>query len=238
MPSDLNLKKSWHTGLLKNQKKVWEEEQERLKEHQKIQKRQQELAEERTKLELLKLQYGDDLLKLPVAEKLKLNKLDWMYDDPTAKSQGTLNEDGFREVDLEFDVGKKEVEQLLLGKKKFDVDRNSRLNRILGTDVTRTTAPSTLSSLMSDDPLAKIRLEGLRKKREAHKSHGDKRRSSDRDRDKQSSNYKVQKDHRNSKRDHKSGSSRDRSHRHKEELRPNQHLDGPKQKSKTELFHY
>ncbi|KAG7194853.1 RNA-splicing factor [Scheffersomyces spartinae] len=170
MPSDLNLKKSWHPGLLKNQKKVWEEEQDRLKEHQKVQKRQQELAEERTKLELLKLQYGDDLLKLPATERLKLNKLDWMYDDPTVKSsQGVVNEDGFHEVEGDFDVGKKEVEQLLLGKKKFDVERNSRLNKILGTDVTRTTTAATTSkNLYSDDPLAMIK-QGM--KREAKKSH-------------------------------------------------------------------
>ncbi|CRK47563.1 hypothetical protein BN1723_007620, partial [Verticillium longisporum] len=54
MGGDLNLKKSFHPGLLKNQAKVWEEEKKALDERKKTQQRINELKEERAREEIQK----------------------------------------------------------------------------------------------------------------------------------------------------------------------------------------
>lgn len=160
-PGDLNLKKSWNPALLKNQKKVWEKEQEQLHEYKLIKTRQAELQREKEQLELLKLQHGDDLLKLPRDHKLSLNKMNWMYEQEKPKSQ--KNEAGFNEVEDEFLLNKTKVEQMLssaggtaLGTKKQESDRMSRI----------LTGPGAgeKSSKILDDPLLKIKQE-MRKRR-------------------------------------------------------------------------
>ena len=47
MGGDLNLKKSWHTSLMSNQKRVWAEEKKALDERKKIDQVMKERAEER-----------------------------------------------------------------------------------------------------------------------------------------------------------------------------------------------
>lgn len=85
MPGDLNLKKSWNPALVKNQAKVWQQEQKTLEEYKNIKKREEELAKEKESFELLALKnkHNDSLT---AQDKLKLNKLDWMYDAPVANS--------------------------------------------------------------------------------------------------------------------------------------------------------
>ncbi|EGV65963.1 hypothetical protein CANTEDRAFT_92306 [Yamadazyma tenuis ATCC 10573] len=82
MPGDLNLKKSWNPALVKNQTKVWKKEQETLNEFRKIKEREEELEKEQQTLGLIGLKYTNNN-ELSKSDKLKLNKLDWMYDDPT-----------------------------------------------------------------------------------------------------------------------------------------------------------
>lgn len=77
---DLNLLKSWNPKLMKNRKKVWETEQDLLKEESKLKERQKELEKER---ELNNLR---DTSK----NTTKRTGLEWMYDDRIGKDE---NED-------------------------------------------------------------------------------------------------------------------------------------------------
>ncbi|KAF7580116.1 N-terminal domain of CBF1 interacting co-repressor CIR family protein [Clavispora lusitaniae] len=133
MPGDLNLKKSWNPALVKNQKKVWEREQEALKEYQSIKQRSKEIAQEREKEELIRLQYGNDTKNLPTKQKLELNKLSWMYEDVGNTKEPKVNEAGFREVEEDFLKDKDEVERLLKGSgamKKKPVSRFDQVTKV------------------------------------------------------------------------------------------------------------
>lgn len=152
MPGDLNLKKSWHPGLVKNQEKVWQREQDALKEHQRIKERQRELEEERERHALVRLQYGDDLAGLPASKRLELSKLDWMYTEGPQK-----NDSGFTELG-EYVEGKQRVEDMLSGKQVVggSSKSTSRLDRVIGAHLAL--ARDVLAAaLAKDDPLAKIR---------------------------------------------------------------------------------
>ncbi|QBM89536.1 Pre-mRNA splicing factor [Metschnikowia aff. pulcherrima] len=156
MPGDLNLKKSWNPALMKNQKKVWEREQQALKELQTIKQRQKEIAQEREKEELIRLQYGSDPSSMPKKDKLELNKLGWMYNDGP-KTQDDENESGFREVEEDFLAKSDEMEQLLRGNKAVKTS-SSRFDKValVGTSA----APKSLS----DDPLLAIRKEQFKRR--------------------------------------------------------------------------
>lgn len=80
-PGDLNLKKSWNPALIKNQTKIWKQEQKQLDEFKKIKEKQAEYEQEKNDLELLSLKYKnkDSISK---TDKLKLSKMDWMYEGP------------------------------------------------------------------------------------------------------------------------------------------------------------
>lgn len=85
MPGDLNLKKSWNPALVKNQNKLWQQEQKSLEEYKKIKEREKELEKEQEDKKLLSLKTKFN--SLTKADKLKLNKLDWMYNDGPSKPQ-------------------------------------------------------------------------------------------------------------------------------------------------------
>ncbi|RCK65247.1 Pre-mRNA-splicing factor CWC25 [Candida viswanathii] len=175
MAGDLNLKKSWNPALVKNQQKVWKEEQEKLDELKKIKEKNYEYKQEQEYLELLKLQYGDnfeskDLKKL---EKLKLSKLNWMYDDVPFENNEQVEENssGFIESSLEFTEGKSKVENMLSGnqvasRKRDRGDTSDRINKIIGVGMSK---PQKTSSY-SDDPLAKIKQQQQRAQRSAKPS--------------------------------------------------------------------
>jgi hypothetical protein len=100
MGGDLNLKKSWHTGLLSNQRRVWEEEKKALDERKKIDQIMKERAEERQIQELQDLQEA-------AGGKKRLNRVDWMYAGPAAGQTGTTEEmEGYL-------LGKRRIDQLL-----------------------------------------------------------------------------------------------------------------------------
>ncbi|ODV81455.1 uncharacterized protein CANTADRAFT_87480 [Suhomyces tanzawaensis NRRL Y-17324] len=150
MAGDLNLKKSWNPALVKNQTKVWEEEQAKLAELKKIRERNEELAKEQEYLNLLKLQHGDDFNNddLSKTEKLKLNKLNWMYEDVPHSSK---NEAGFIERSDEFVEGKEKVEGMLKGNRSFRRNDGDSISRIVGVGKQKS------SAVIEDDPLMKIR---------------------------------------------------------------------------------
>lgn len=160
-PGDLNLKKSWNPALMKNQKKLWDEEQKQLELYKIAKQRQEELNKEKEQLELLKLQYGDDLSNLPRDHKLSLNKMNWMYDDGNAR-QSKINKSGFNEVDEEFLLNKKKVEDMLnnegVALKRSRDRENSGFNKVIGDSSKKSKVP------LSDDPLLQIKKEMKRKR--------------------------------------------------------------------------
>ena len=96
---DLNSKKSWHVVNLKNQKKVWESEQNALAERKKVNERLEELRKERQEEEIAK--------QLEEAGgKKRVDRVDWMY-------QGPGSGDGSAMVT-------EEAEAFLLGKRRID----------------------------------------------------------------------------------------------------------------------
>ncbi|OAQ59857.2 pre-mRNA-splicing factor CWC25 [Pochonia chlamydosporia 170] len=101
---DLNLKKSFHPTLRRNQQAVYEEEQKALAERKRTQQRVNEIKEERAKEELQR--------QLEAAGgKKRVDRVDWMYQGPTDGQVGTSEE----------------TEAYLLGKRRID-------NLIKGTD--------------------------------------------------------------------------------------------------------
>lgn len=92
MPGDLNLKKSWNPALVKTQAKIWQQEQKTLEEFNKIKQREEELKKEKELNDLIALKYkfNDNMNK---QDKLKVNKLNWMYDVPAQKEKPEVKVD-------------------------------------------------------------------------------------------------------------------------------------------------
>lgn len=98
MPGNLNVKKSWHPGILKNQAAVWQREQDAIAERKKILERQKEIQQERERNELLALQES-------ATGKKRVQRMEWMYSG--VSSGGKTQED-------------EETEEYLLGKRRID----------------------------------------------------------------------------------------------------------------------
>ncbi|KAF8140618.1 Pre-mRNA splicing factor-domain-containing protein [Boletus edulis] len=105
---DLNMKKSWHPLLLKNQERVWLEEKKALEEKKKLDQLRKEKEEERQLQELQRLQEEQ-------TGKKRTEKLEWMYTTPATGSNQNAND----------------LEDYLLGKKRVDkiltADENAKL---------------------------------------------------------------------------------------------------------------
>ncbi|KAJ8083712.1 RNA-splicing factor [Marasmius tenuissimus] len=105
---DLNMKKSWHPLLLKNQERVWLEEKKALEEKKKLDQLRKEKEEERQLQELQRLQEEQ-------TGKKRTEKLEWMYSTPATGSSQNPNE----------------LEDYLLGKKRVDkiltADENAKI---------------------------------------------------------------------------------------------------------------
>jgi hypothetical protein len=100
MGGDLNLKKSWHPHLRKNQEKVWKEEKSALEERKLIDKLRKEREEERAIEELQALQAAN-------GGKTVTKRVDWMYGGPSGDGAGVTEE---REGYL---LGKRRIDNLL-----------------------------------------------------------------------------------------------------------------------------
>ncbi|KAJ7225272.1 Pre-mRNA splicing factor-domain-containing protein [Mycena pura] len=105
---DLNMKKSWHPLLLKNQERVWQEEKKALEEKKKLDQLRKEREEERQMQELQRLQEEQ-------TGKKRQERLEWMYATPATGSSQNANE----------------LEDYLLGKRRVDkmltADENAKL---------------------------------------------------------------------------------------------------------------
>ncbi|KAJ7110011.1 Pre-mRNA splicing factor-domain-containing protein [Mycena epipterygia] len=97
---DLNMKKSWHPLLIKNQERVWIEEKKALEEKKKLDQLRKEKEEERQMQELQRLQEEQ-------TGKKRTEKLEWMYATPATGTSQNSN-------DLEdYLLGKKRVDKIL-----------------------------------------------------------------------------------------------------------------------------
>ncbi|CAG8688653.1 16761_t:CDS:2, partial [Racocetra fulgida] len=95
------MKKSWHPLLIKNQERVWKEEQKALEEQKKLTQLMKEKEEERQLQELRKLQESAGGKKGP-------ERLDWMY------AAGPNQSSSAKAQELEdFLLGKKSVDKLI-----------------------------------------------------------------------------------------------------------------------------
>ncbi|CAG8799121.1 19386_t:CDS:2 [Dentiscutata erythropus] len=141
---DLNMKKSWHPLLIKNQERVWKEEQKALEEQKKLTQLMKEKEEERQLQELRKLQESAGGKKGP-------ERLDWMYAAGPNQSSSAKAQ---------------ELEDFLLGKKAVNklIDNSSALSKLSeSNDVfTSTMNPNAnsyrdIQSKIREDPLLLIK---------------------------------------------------------------------------------
>lgn len=94
---DLNMKKSWHPLLMKNQERVWKEERKALEERKKTAQLQKELAEERQLQELQRIQAEQGGGR-------REERVEWLYATPASGAA----------------INAEEQEAYLLGKKTVD----------------------------------------------------------------------------------------------------------------------
>ncbi|KAI0455702.1 Pre-mRNA splicing factor-domain-containing protein [Xylaria acuta] len=153
MGGDLQLKKSYHPALLKNQAKVYEAEQAALAERKKTEARIQEIKEERAKKEIQE--------KLEAAGgRTRIDRVDWMYQGPSDGQGGTTEE----------------LEGFLLGKRRIDTiltrgSDNDSLKKKASYDALATPQNSAINAR---DVAAKIREDPLlaikRREQEAYEA--------------------------------------------------------------------
>ncbi|RAL66705.1 hypothetical protein DID88_007489 [Monilinia fructigena] len=112
MGGDLNLKKSWHPHLMKNQTRVWEEEKKALEERRRTEQRIKELKEERAKEEIQN--------KLEAAgSRKRVDRVDWMYQGPSSGQAGTTEEmEGYL-------LGKRRIDGLIKGTEHKNLEKQA-----------------------------------------------------------------------------------------------------------------
>ncbi|KAF8922072.1 Pre-mRNA splicing factor-domain-containing protein [Mucidula mucida] len=137
---DLNMKKSWHPLLLKNQERVWLEEKKALEEKKKLDQLRKEKEEERQLQELQRLQEQQ-------TGKKRAEKLEWMYTTPATGSSQNPND----------------LEDYLLGKKRVDkmltADENAKVGASHKNFIAVQNANSArdIAAKIRDDPLLAIK---------------------------------------------------------------------------------
>lgn len=197
-PGDLNLKKSWHPGLMKNQQKVWEAEQEALQERKKIQERQLEIAKEKELAELQALQYAK-------TGKKASERMGWMYDKSGVGDGGKL----ITSETEDYLLGKKRVDSLIINSENVEEKKKHGFEKI---DASFNTSQKDELMKSREDPMQKIKAQQMKKMaelREQKKLEEEKNRS---ERGHRSSGHS----HRRSRHDD-DRSDRHRDERHREE---------------------
>jgi hypothetical protein len=140
MGGDLNLKKSFHPALMKNQQKVWQREQDEIAERKRTAQRINELKEERAKEEIQR--------KLEAAGgKAKADRVEWMYQGPTDGQAGTTEE---REAYL---LGKRRIDNLIKGSEHKNLEKRAGEESFLAVQ-NANTARDTATKVRLDPMLA------------------------------------------------------------------------------------
>jgi hypothetical protein len=139
---DLNLKKSFHPSLRRNQAAVYEEEQKALAERKRTQQRINEIKEERAKEELQR--------QLEAAGgKKRVDRVDWMYQGPTDGQAGTTEE-----VEA-YLLGKRRIDNLIKGTEHKKLEKQSGAESFMALQNANTTRDT--AAKIRDDPLLAIK---------------------------------------------------------------------------------
>lgn len=144
MGGDLNLKKSFHPGLMRNQKRVYDEEQKALDERKRTQQRINELKEERAKEDVQRQ------LEAAGGQK-RVDRVDWMYQGPTDGQSGTTEE---REAYL---LGKRRIDSLLKGTEHQKLEKNAAQEGLGAGAGPSVNAARDMASKVAADPLLAIK---------------------------------------------------------------------------------
>ncbi|CEI63798.1 Pre-mRNA-splicing factor CWC25 [Fusarium venenatum] len=142
---DLNLKKSFHPALRRNQQAVWDEEQKALAERKRTQQRLEEIKEERAKEEVQR--------QLEAAGgKKKVDRVEWMYQGPNDGQTGTTEE---TEAYL---LGKRRIDNLIKGTEHKKLEKDAGTESFMAMQ-NANTARDTASKIREDPLLAMKRQE-------------------------------------------------------------------------------
>lgn len=139
---DLNLKKSFHPTLRRNQAAVYDEEQKALAERKRTQQRIDEIKEERAKEELQR--------QLEAAGgKKRVDRVDWMYQGPTDGQAGTTEE---MEAYL---LGKRRIDNLIKGNELEKLEKNAGQESFMALQNANSARDT--AAKIRDDPLLAIK---------------------------------------------------------------------------------
>lgn len=139
---DLNLKKSFHPTLRRNQQAVYDEEQKALGERKRTQQRINEIKEERAKEELQR--------QLEAAGgKKRIDRVDWMYQGPTDGQTGTTEE---TEAYL---LCKRRIDNLIKGDEHKKLEKNSGEESFMALQNANSARDT--AAKIRDDPLLAIK---------------------------------------------------------------------------------
>ncbi|KAH6604449.1 pre-mrna-splicing factor cwc25 [Trichoderma cornu-damae] len=139
---DLNLKKSFHPGLRRNQQAVYDEEQKALAERKRTQQRINEIKEERAKEELQR--------QLEAAGgKKRIDRVDWMYQGPTDGQSVTTEE---AEAYL---LGKRRIDHLIKGTDNKNLEKAAGQESFMASQNANSARDT--AAKIRDDPLLAIK---------------------------------------------------------------------------------
>lgn len=139
---DLNLKKSFHPALRRNQAAVYDEEQKALSERKRTQQRIDEIKEERAKEELQR--------QLEAAGgKKRVDRVDWMYQGPTDGQTGTSEE---TEAYL---LGKRRIDNLIKGNEHKKLEKSAGAESFMALQNANSARDT--AAKIRDDPLLAIK---------------------------------------------------------------------------------
>lgn len=139
---DLNLKKSFHPTLRRNQAAVYDEEQKALAERKRTQQRVVEIKEERAKEELQR--------QLEAAGgKKRVDRVDWMYQGPTDGTAGTSEE---TEAYL---LGKRRIDNLIKGNEHKKLEKSAGEDSFMALQNANSARDT--AAKIRDDPLLAIK---------------------------------------------------------------------------------
>ncbi|KAI1203697.1 Pre-mRNA splicing factor-domain-containing protein [Nemania serpens] len=153
MGGDLQLKKSYHPALLKNQAKVYDAEQAALAERKKTEARIQEIKEERAQKEIQE--------KLEAAGgRKRIDRVDWMYQGPSDGQGGTTEElEGFL-------LGKRRIDTILTrGPDNDNLKKNASYDHLAAPQNSVVNARD-IAAKIREDPLLAIK----RREQEAYET--------------------------------------------------------------------
>ncbi|KAI1365440.1 Pre-mRNA splicing factor-domain-containing protein [Xylaria arbuscula] len=145
MGGDLQLKKSYHPALLKNQARVYDAEKAALAERKKTEARIQEIKEERAQKEIQE--------KLEAAGgRKRIDRVDWMYQGPSDGQGGTTEElEGFL-------LGKRRIDSILTrGPETDNLKKQSSSYDSLAAPPTSAVNARDVAAKIREDPLLAIK---------------------------------------------------------------------------------